>query len=195
MNELINTISAALGVDEETAKHLAQGLEDAALIHYKMSEMADTISISEYRAEITRALNAAEKLNDALKALGNGQCHTLDTNYFAANNSDNSLMMLISEENPERAGIEIIAERLQKTLEYALSETKTPGKGGANKQGKEYIYGIRCLISHFSTHMPHRKLSYAKTSALYKYVEIWVKQSLGQKPTDLRRHIMNAMAD
>lgn len=195
MEKIATIISNALGVDEETAKHLVQGLDEAALIHYKMAEMADTISISEYRTEITRALNATEKLNDALKAIGNGQCHTLDSNYLAANNYDNSLMMLVSEEAPERAGIEIIAERLQKTLEYALSETKTPGKGGANKQGKEYIYGIRCLISHFSTHMPHRKLSYAKTSALYNYVEIWVKESLGQKPTDLRRHIMNAIAD
>lgn len=195
--DITSIIAKKLRTTDQTAADLAVGLTDALGYHKQVGEMyCGNLSLTEYREEITTALHALERTERRLESIGIQHCQTLDTLYRDANEGDTTLMNLPRTIGPngENAAIYILAQRLRKTLELALKNISTPGKGGMNRERKKYIAGIEMLARYFSEAFPKNKLSASQTGKFYKYVELWFMHSLEQDdPGDLRPHIRNTL--
>lgn len=93
----------------------------------------------------------------------------------------------------ECSGLESVAERIEKTITLAQNDINKPGKGGAKRQGKEYIAAIEMLARYFSETFPALNLSQSKNSIFYKYVDIWFSYINKTEKQDISRHIANAL--
>ena len=87
------------------------------------------------------------------------------------------------------------AQRLVTLVTACLEDMKTPGKGNARKQAKQYVAGVQCLMMHFREALPDRQLNENDDSAFSRYVALWIQQQTDDKLESPRRHIEAAKAD
>ena len=91
-SSLSKIICQKLKASGENSKTLEQGLFDALEHQQKMQEMyINLMSSTEFRNEVTRILNSVEKINDALKNLGQENCQILDNVYYSAGKNRTTL--------------------------------------------------------------------------------------------------------
>lgn len=205
---ILERLKHDLKVDDDKAIILYEGLY-GALSHYKNS-IGLYIPSKPY-ATIKEATDSAyaslRQLNKALKEMDRETLTSLDSQYSAANTKSHDLINISLEElywldEKEKfqqltphSGFEMVAHRMEKTIERVMNDYNARGKGGARMEAKKNISAIHYLKCEFVRLYPDAKINnnIKQTSPFYKYVKIWYEYIIDSDLNDISRHIKNAI--